>query len=101
MKRKRKERRLCGAPPKTNRVRKAYHFPPFLQPLSKGTNGEVKFRDPFHHQDERCCVRCGRIVSNDSLGGHDHASAFYDPIYCLKCADRSQPPSRSVWSGYE
>ncbi|HJY53641.1 MAG TPA: hypothetical protein VKD89_06415 [Candidatus Udaeobacter sp.] len=87
MKRKRKERRLCGAPPRTNRVNGAYQFPPFLQPLSNGTNGEVKFHGFFHQGDGRRCVACSVPVDNSNLGGHDHATAFYDPIYCYPCAD--------------
>ena len=82
-----KEKRGCDTALKTDRVTGAYHFPPFLQPLGNGRNGGVKSR---RDRDRRCAV-CQTIACNDSLGGSDHASAFYDPIYCFKCADRSRP----------
>jgi hypothetical protein len=55
---KRNGRAPIKSTPKTNRVNEAYQFPPFPQPLSKG---EVKFRDPFHQQDERRCVSCSPL----------------------------------------
>ena len=85
MKRKRNGRRLSPAAPKTNRVKGAYQFPHFLQPLSNGTNGEVKFCDPFHQQDEMRCVCCRKRISNRSLGGFDGKSAMSGRLWCLSC----------------
>jgi hypothetical protein len=84
---KRNKRRLCGATFKTDMVTEVYQFPPPPQPFSNGTNGEVKFVCFF----QRRCFSCGMVVNNSTLGGHDHASAFYDPIYCYSCADRFDP----------
>ena len=64
MKRKKEERRLCGATLKTAEVAQTYYI--FLA-LQAGRG-----RDPLPRQDGiRHCVVCGVVVTNDSLGGHD------------------------------
>ena len=94
MKRKKEERRLWPAALTNTEVMRIYLAVAFLQPFRVASrNGELKggAADRSQQQDERSCVRCGTIVTNDSLGGHDHASAFYDPIYCYPCADGFDP----------
>ena len=82
-----KERRGHYTAPKINRVKGAYQFPHFLQPFGNGTNGEVKggAADVFHQRDERCCVRCRAIVTNENLGGHSRESAFVGALWCYDC----------------
>jgi hypothetical protein len=76
---------LLHAPVPKLQLTGAYHFPPSLQPPSNGINREVKFRDPLH-RDATHCVRCGTIVNNDSLGGHD-GRPLSGRLWCLRCAD--------------
>ena len=37
--------------------------------------------------ERRFCVRCGAVVTNDSLGGHARKSALGGDLFCLGCAD--------------
>jgi hypothetical protein len=85
------ERRLCGATFKTAEVPQTYYI---LLPLQVGRgqarrNREVKkrSRDPFHQQDERCCVCWGVVVTNRSLGGFDGRSTLSGRLWCLSGAD--------------
>jgi hypothetical protein len=85
------ERRLCGAALKTAEVLQTYYI---LRPLQvergvTSRNGEVKGRaaDVFHEEDERCCHRCGTIVTNFSLGGHSRKSALAGDVWCYHCAN--------------
>ena len=88
MKRKKEERRLCGATLKTTGLARIYHFPLFLQRESAlgQRNGEVK-RSGFFHREKRRCFCCGRRISNRSLGGHRRKSALAGDLWCLHCAD--------------
>ena len=74
MKRPPKEKRaLCGSAFRNTRLPGAYHFAPIVQ--------------GFAAAPVRCCVVCGVPVENLNLGGHDAPSAFYGPLWCLRCAD--------------
>jgi hypothetical protein len=77
---------LLHAPVPKLQLTGAYHFPPSLQSLGNGTKGEVKHYDFFNHDREGHCLGCGRIVTNDSLGGHD-GRPLSGKLWCLQCAD--------------
>ena len=83
-----KERRGCYTAPKTNGLRRIYHFPLFLQreTVLRQRNGQVKHYG-FFHREKRRCVCCGKRISNRSLGGFDCKSAMGGRLWCLRCAD--------------
>jgi hypothetical protein len=85
---------LLHAPVPKLQLTGAYQFPPSLQPLSNGTNGEVKFRDPFHQEDIRCCVACSVLVDNSNVGGYDGRNAMTGKFWCYSCADGFPPSLR-------
>ena len=88
MNHKREKCRLREATLKTAEVPQTYYIflPPQVGRGRAGENGEVKFRDPFHQQDDiRHCVCCRVVVINDSLGGYDCRSALSGRLWCLRC----------------
>ena len=87
-----KEKRGCYTALKTTEVLQTYYIPLPLQVERgrAGENGEVKFRDLFHQQDDiRHCVCCEVVVSNDSLGSHD-GCPLSGKLGFLDCGDWAQ-----------
>ena len=95
--RERESAPLASEALKTTESSPSYYFLPPLQVEREwrgaGKNGEVKkrSRDPFHQQDERCCVCWGVVVTNRSLGGFDGRSALSGRLWCYHCADGFPP----------
>jgi hypothetical protein len=90
---KRNGRAPVKSAPKSDRVRRGYRVLSLLQVESrtKKRNGQVKEKSvDFDQQSERCCVCCGVVVTNNSLGGHD-GRPLSEKLWCLSCADGSAP----------
>jgi hypothetical protein len=62
--------------------------PPARDPASEGLLPDQKF---FASKTEpRRCVACGRVVTNQNLGGYDGRSALSGDLWCLSCAGGKQ-----------
>ena len=90
MKRKKEERRLCGATLKTAEVAQTYSLFLTLQVGKGGFGGGNVFKSaatPFHQHGVLYCVCCCKPVDNSNLGGHARKSALAGALWCLQCAD--------------